>query len=452
MKNIERIADDLFNKIRSRFEPISTGDETGKSTGDPAQARFFNFTYQSSDGTDHGELTISIVDGRTLKITFSKGIAVAFTPEQEQEWEQFLRGMRKFAKRNMISFDIRDISRSNLTRRDIDQAAAQQSSYKTKDAPISESIQWSGTTRTSIQDFGATRLIVRHSEAVNEDDPRSRSRKIDAIFVETDQGERFRMPHNRLSLGRAMAQHLAHGGKIYDEAGQHIQEMAEEMTNLAFFVRSTKHRQFEDVETTGMVTSAVERYHQLRSDLGRLGRTRNYQQFAENFMPEAAAEDGYDIDELKERFVKKMIDDRLTAALPYVYRAYQNRQVGETKFVDEFESWTENLEESELDTAELSELMSKPIKAGPDGLDARAAVSAVVNNEELMDLISQAAQTQGADADMREVIDSWLEDNYPEYTSLIPVQANAAPINQTTVNPAATKESMERLRRLAGLL
>jgi hypothetical protein len=96
--------------------------------------------------------------------------------------------------------------------------------------------------------------------------------------------------------------------------------------------------------------------------------------------------------------------------------------------------------------------MSKPIKAGPDGLDARAAVGAVVNNEELMDLISQAAQTQGADADMREVIDSWLEDNYPEYTSLIPVQANAAPINQTTVNPAATKESMERLRRLAGLI
>ena len=242
MNNIENIADELFNKIRSRFDKVVITDEDGKNTDEPGKARFFSFEYHSSDGTRHGELTISIVDNRSLKATFSQGIGIAFTPEQETEWENFLRSMRMFAKRNMLSFDIRDINRSNLTKRDIATVAKNQSIATSKNYEIKESIQWHGTTRTSIQDFGPTRLIVRHSEAVDESKPGARSRKIESMFIETAEGERFRMPYNKLSLGRAMAQHLSHGGRIYDEPGQHIQGMAEEMNNLAFFVRNTRHR------------------------------------------------------------------------------------------------------------------------------------------------------------------------------------------------------------------
>ncbi|NCU93087.1 MAG: hypothetical protein EBV54_02960, partial [Burkholderiaceae bacterium] len=164
----------------------------------------------------------------------------------------------------------------------------------------------------------------------------------------------------------------AHGGRVYDEAGQHITGLAEEMANLSFFVRNTRHRQFEDAETTGMVESAIERYKILRNSLSRLSRARGYQQFAETFVPESGADEGYDIDELKERFVKKVFDDRLTAALPYVYRAYQQRQVGEERYVNEFDRWTEqvveyNLSDPDFDT--LRNLMSKPIKAGRNGID-----------------------------------------------------------------------------------
>lgn len=450
MNNINHIAEELFNKIRSRFDRITIGDENGKTTDEPENARFFNFEYVSSDGTSHGEITISLADTNSLKLMFNKNMNLE--PAQENEWEQFLRSIRMFAKRNMISFDIRDISRSNLTKRDIKQAAKNQSSFQTTDAPIKESIQWSGTTRTSIQDFGPTRLIVRHSEAVNEEQPGSRSRKIESMFVETDQGERFRMPYNRLSLGRAMAQHLAHGGRIYDEPGQHIQQMAEEMNNLAFFVRNTRHREFEDTETTGMVESAIERYRLLRSSLTKLGRGRGYQQFAENFIPEDSIEDDYDIDELKERFVKKMFDDRLTAALPYVYRAYQQRQVGENFYINEFETWTENVLEDDLTTPDLEQLkkiMSAPIQAGHEGIDAIGAIKNIVDNDELTDLITQAAQLQGDEVDVRKVIDDWFIENYPEYTSMIPqepVEPQSAPKPNTN-----TQEAFENLKRLAGL-
>lgn len=454
MNNINHIADELFNKIRSRFEPVTLGDENAKSTDDPEQARFFNFEYNSSDGTQHGKLTINIVDSKSLKVTFGQKIEKTFTPEQEQEWEGFLRSLRQFARRNRLTFDVRDINRSNLTKRDIAQVANTQSSYKKTDTPVTESIQWSGTTRTSVQDFGPTRLIVRHSEAVDEAKPGARSRKIESMFVETDQGERFRVPYNRLNLGRAMAQHVAHGGKIYDEAGQHIAGIAEEMNNLAFFVRNTRHRQFEDTETQGMVETAVERYRLLRNSLNRMGRTRGYHAFAETFSPEGNIEDDYDIDALKERFVKKMFDDRLTAALPYVYRAYQNRRVGEEKYVSEFEGWADQVEQQEIqeqvDVEALSELMSRPIKAGADGQDAIAAISSVIDDEDLNDLITQAASTQGSDADVRQVIDDYMMEQDPEYTSLMPQEQPNNTAEPIQSNPTA-QESLSLLRQLAGI-
>ena len=40
MKNIERIAEELFDKIRSRFEHVVLGDEKTNETDDPEQARF----------------------------------------------------------------------------------------------------------------------------------------------------------------------------------------------------------------------------------------------------------------------------------------------------------------------------------------------------------------------------------------------------------------------------
>lgn len=459
MQNIEQIATDLFNKIRSRFDSVTVGDEDGKNTDDPEQGRFFNFTYISSDGTEHGDITATIIDNKSLKLTFSQDIGVGFSPEQESEWEDFLRNLRKFAKRHLISFDIRDINRTNLKRRDINQMVRSQSSYKSGERAVSESIQWHGTTRTSIQEFGPVRLIVRHSERVDELKPGARSRKIESMFVETDMGERFRMPHNRLSLGRAMAQHIAHGGHIYDEPGQHIQEMAEEMSNLSFFVRNTRHRQFEDIETQGMVESAIERYKLLRSSLNKMARTRGYHQFAETFVPETNIDNDYDIDALKERFVKRMFDERLTAALPYVYRAYQSQGLGEERYMGEFAGWVDRVGQQEIsediDVQKLSELMAEPIKAGDQGIDAIAAISSVIDNEELNDLISQASQTQGSQADMRVVIDDWMLDNYPEYTSLMPQEnPSSAPTHSdsnTTTGQINPKESLDLIRQLAGL-
>jgi hypothetical protein len=59
MKNLKIIGEELFNKIRGRFPSVSIGDETGKTTSDPKQARFYEFDYHN-DETPLGKVTVSL--------------------------------------------------------------------------------------------------------------------------------------------------------------------------------------------------------------------------------------------------------------------------------------------------------------------------------------------------------------------------------------------------------
>ena len=489
MNNISNIAEELFNKIRSRFSPISLFNADGTPTDKEREARLFTFPYKSMvSGRKLGMLDINIMDERSLKVSFTKNMPFNFkVAEEETEWEQFVLGLRKFAKRNIMDFDIRDIGKDMLTPRDRMQVISSKKYAEEEGRPMAESIQWSGTTRTSIQDFGEARLVIRHSERVDEEKPGARSRKIESMFVETTQGERFRMPYNRLSLGRAMAQHVAHGGRIYDEAGQYISGMAEEMNNLAFFVRSTKNRQFEDAETAGMVEAACSRYKRLRETLVSLSKTRNYHSFAENFVPEDTdIIEEYDIDALKERFVKKMFDDRLTNALPYVYRAYQQSMTEGNGLVSEFAEWADELVEGDWASPDdpeqvekLRKIMQKPILAGPDGDQASSAIEDIIGSDELNNAFAEVSQgPEGDKTDVRLNIIAWLGENgysqlAAEFKQLLAQQVTAqAPVDPAAQDPntapqqqmaaaqvppqpamPATRESLDlsTLRNLAGI-
>ena len=45
MKNLNRIANDLFQKIRGRFASVTIGDQDGNITNIPSDARFFDFAF-----------------------------------------------------------------------------------------------------------------------------------------------------------------------------------------------------------------------------------------------------------------------------------------------------------------------------------------------------------------------------------------------------------------------
>ena len=361
MKPIEQISTDLFEKLRARANDINMGDEEANDTVDPAEARFFNFDYKQK-GHSFGNITITVADKKGLKVFYSKNITENDELD-EHRWFRFLRGLRKFAMRNLLTFDARDIGKSSLALRDIKTFAktyAQDASIK----DIAESKLY-GSTKSSYQKMGPVKLIVKHSAQVDENIHGARSRNIEKIFIENNEGERFKLESNNLLAGRVIARHVSNGGAHNDAFAKHVNESINELKDLRYFVMSSKRRQFEDATTTQMVESAVEYYNTLRETLHRLKGQRGYTKYMESFEESSSAEQLDEMTEdLKERFIQKYFDQRMEQAIPHIAKAYAAtiREAAQVaKQIAQFETGTARfgLNESDRDMLGLLEFTDK---------------------------------------------------------------------------------------------
>lgn len=434
MKEIDKIADNLFEKIRSRFDGVSLGDENAKATQDPEQARFFNFDFQI-EGEAIGNVTISLIDEKSMKVYFGKDITDRLAELAEEgvdhsnEWYDFLRGLRMFAKRNMLSFDTRDVTKSNLQLKDIKQQSKADSTIASDEINMTESRMY-GTSRHSFADVGNCKLRVVHTDSIDEEKRGARSRHIEAIFIETPRGERFRMDHTNMNGAAALANHLSNGGDHNDEIAEAIGSMVSEMGNMSHFVRSVKRRTDLDDETSQMAQAAVGRYGELKDHLKRLRSPRHYAEFVENYMPETAAEDEYDVDALRERFVKKLYDERFDQALPYVYRAHKKQMEAlNSPMAEEFETWANEvtegtwaMPEEDMEVEELAELLANPLLVGVNGDDATSALYNLIGDDQLFDDITELANIKGEDYDCRPEVLKWVEEHMPNILAQVTPQ------------------------------
>ena len=423
MREIDKIAENLFDKIRSRFSNVNLGDETAKRTQDPERARFFNFDFDV-DGETLGNVTISLIDEKAMKVYFGSDIIDNIKEDEDDDtkqeaWYDFLRNLRKFAKRNMLNFDTRDVAKSNLQLKDIKQQTKADDTVDKDEINVTESRMY-GTSRHSFADVGPCKLRIVHSDNIDEEKHGARGRKIDQIFIETPHGERFLVPHRHLGCAAALATHIGHGGEHNDEIAECMNGMVAEMGNMSHFVRSVKRRTDLDDETGQMAHAAINRYNELKNQLKRLRSPRHYLDFVENYMPESAMEE-YDVDALRERFVKKMYDERFDAALPFVYRAHKKQQESlNTPMAEEFESWANGvlegtwaMPESDEDTLNLVKLMGKPLLVGVNGEDATSALYNVIGDDQLFDDIHNMADIKGEEYDCRPEVLKWVKQNMP---------------------------------------
>jgi len=479
MRELDKISSALFDKIRSRFNSVNIGDDKAQQITDPEQARFLNFDYISSDGENFGNVTISLIDENSLKIYYGSNITDSLDDAQRKEWFGFLRDLKNFARRNMLTFDTRDINRSNLDLKDIRQQAGSDATFSKDELAIAESRLYGlgNNKRVSFGDVGKHKLIIKHRDQIDPDRHGSRGRQIEHVFVETPVGERFLLDHTNLHGARALARHLNEGGNIGDEGSVLINGMVKEMASMRHFVRSMRNRTFEDTETTGMVEAAMHRYNEVKENLKKF-QSRRGQELLTNMLDyNPNMEETVDIDALRERFVKKIYDDRFNEALPYVYRAYQNRKKMNTSETNEFESWansvTENTWDSDsddIDEDNLARLFQKPIAAGMDGVDGIAAIDHIedLNSEDLQISIKKLSQAQGPDADIRNTIIGWLMSNGERalaqslFTLLQQQNANTQPAPQqpaqpqqpvgaTAMDQPVVSEEVEMIRWLSGL-
>lgn len=482
MREIEKIAETVFEKIRSRFENVSLGDEKANGTSTPGDARFFNFDYISRSGQNFGNVHVSIVDPDSVKIYYARNITDELDDEEQEDWFEWLRSMRMLAKRNMMTFDTRDISRSNLKISDVKQQSKADGTFRADEISVSESViseGMYGSRLNSYEDRGPVTIRVKHSDYIDPDKRGSRARKIESIFLETHNGERFLLDYNNLHYARAQARHVSEGGMLHDEVGQHITGVMKEMAAMKHFISGASRRQFEDRETSSMVESAIKHYESQKNLLKKLRKSKDYREFKETYVPENDIEEDVDIERLRERFVKKIYNDKFDEALPYVYRAYQKEQMAlETNMSEEFERWLSeeqwNVPDTDTESGELDKIMSVPLEVGQDGLNAQGALEGVIGDDELFDNLKNLSDAEGSEADARPTILNWLKNNLPEmfakYNTNVqrptspeqPAQPNQTtgasgmdePVTQpspTATAPEQEQDDMNTLKQLAGL-
>ena len=227
MKNLDLISEELFNKIRGRFPSVTIGNVDGKVTNVPKDARYFDFDYKEGD-TSLGKVSVSVTD-ESIEVMYSDNFVGEQDELTQQNWYDFLKELRQFSKKRLMKFDTRNINKSNLDRRDYEFLAANRG-----DNTMSESKMY-GTNKLSYQNVDSARIVIKHTESVNPELGKARTRNIGKIYIESADGERFLYPYKHLTGARAMARHVAEGGKPFDDFGTHIVGLSEEMNKLRKF-------------------------------------------------------------------------------------------------------------------------------------------------------------------------------------------------------------------------
>ena len=311
MNIIEIIAQDLFDKVRSRFTNLQMGNEDGTVTSNPKDARFFDFDFVL-EGNNLGRVSISINERGTLKIFYSQGITEGTDLITRQLWYRFLKEMRFFAKRRMMRFDTRDITKGNLNKDDFQFLSINGS----KEATMNESSMY-GSSKTSYRKLESTRLVIRHGKAVDENKSGDRSRHINALFVENSEGERFKYPFNHLAGAKAMQRHVANGGTPFDDAGRSIVKMSEQIAQLNVFKRHVKTTALND-DANIIHARASSKLQQLRDTISGIQGQKTYENWMESFVPyeEAGDLDPVTIEDYKNKLTVKQFDETLESVFP----------------------------------------------------------------------------------------------------------------------------------------
>ena len=456
MNATNNIATDLFYKVRSRFSGLKLGAETGEITINPEDARFFDFNYMEGDNAI-GHVTVSLAEPNSMKVYFSNGITEGMDDEQKDNWYGFLKELRMFAKRRLLNFDTRDIAKDSLDKRDYaflsQYANPQPTTNNAIQKPVGEGVMNEsnlyGTKTQSFQKLEDTRLIIKHSKTLEDDQvPGARSRNISALFVENQEGERFKYPFIHLAGARAMQRHVANGGLPYDEIGESIIKMSEEIAQLKSFTNYVVRNDLMNSDTNSLVERGKTQLDTMREQIKKLSKQAHYEEYKESF----EAQPQYDVPEeiaeqFKEQFTIKNFKEDIASVFPVLYRLMKEEStIGYDDIVamtagdeevtgedvdfekedafEKFEAWAMNLgedsaiasqdpEEQKQAVKELQELVGQEFPLGVDGSNAINSLKGIIEDPELFKAIKDQSR-QDTDSDGRPLVKTWLENNAPE--------------------------------------
>src|SRR6056300_1156626 len=341
---------DLFNKIRSQFSNIRLGDENGAATANPADAVFFEFEFQE-DADTFGSVSISLADGENMKVYYNRDLVSKIDEDSRDEWYAFLKELKDFAVEHQLRFDVRDITKNNLTKQDYENLADTNKTVNTDEmseelaritklagvekAPVAEGL--AGTSKSSFENLNKTKLIIRHKGKVDETVPGARSRQIQSLYIENEDGERFKYPLTQLAGARAITRHVANGGKPYDEFGQHIISTSEDIAKLNSFSRYVTNKDQLNDNAGDIIEQTKMKLENLRNYVRNLSKQSHYEEASKDFKTsEEQILDDETVNKLREKFTMKNLDNRVEDALPIIYKIMSELEATQEKPIEEY--------------------------------------------------------------------------------------------------------------------
>ena len=362
MSTMDKISENLFAKIRGRFPSVTIGDAEGVVTDDPKTARYFDFDFKEGERI-LGKVSITINEEDGVVVTYNDSFITDEADLVKSSWYDFLKELRVFSKKNMMNFDTRDITKSNLDKRDYAHLTKNSSGDKT----MSESTMY-GTSRTSYEDVDKARLVLKHTQAVNPEIAGSRTQHVHSIYIESDNGERFKYPFRHLNGARALARHVSEGGHLYDEFGKHIVSLSEELSKLRQFKTYMNRSAVMAEGLKGYVNAVNERLETVKKECLKLQREAYYKNAIENYKQEVLEDVPEEvsnswIDELTIR----SFNEELKSVFQYVYKL-----INDSKKVDEV--GPEDLLSEKTDQNDIHGSIDWVV-VGDDGEEAEAELS-----------------------------------------------------------------------------
>jgi hypothetical protein len=460
----------LFDLLVTRgFDPEML-DSSGKAAPSAEDAEIYSFEFISSGGTNHGTVVVMLGDDKQLELFSGDNVGRGMDSEDKTEWYEFQHQLKNFATKNFMTFGSQNINRLKYSMQG--QAALKEGLYES----------WNGTKNVSWNGGpDSVRLMIRHKRpmGVNE----ARFRQVESLFLETAEGERYKLPFRNLAGGRAMVEHVRQGGRPYDMRGQHIANMVEELNVLSRFRRASQGRVFEG-DTANLVSQATAYHSDVSRALKGLASARGYNTYFESWNPADMTEQELIIEDIKTLFVQETIDSRIEQALPILARIQQ--QGTAMKEANIFEAWANTLLEGTWATPdtpeeqqELIALLSKELPVGADATNATEQLYSLVGDDSLFDQLQDLAE-QDPNADCRSLVIARIKEmsdkGFDDFDTVLdalkstqlapPTVAPEAPAAPAEVPPAPVAEQddeeysvdggmnnelLSRLQELAGM-
>jgi len=418
-------------------------DRSGRPTNAP-DAKTFTFDYQGASGKNYGTMVIVLDSDNEMKIMYGDNLGRTMEGTDKNEFFDFIQHLSKKATMNRWTHTIADISQLKHTMQGL--AAIQEGLFEGYYG--NRNISYAGAPTQA-------RLKIKHSQPLGEND--ARFRHVESLFVETADGECFKLGFRNLSGGRAMLEHVRQGGKPYDIRGCHLTEMVSEIATLSRFNRASAGRVLEGV-TQEVVSQAQVYYKQLRENLKRMSTSRGYSKYFESWHPADITEQEELVENIKTLFVEQTIDTRIEQALPLLAKIQQGHDMKEAEI---FESWINNLAEGTWNLPETPEqldklktLMTSELIVGPDAINATEQLYDLVGDDILFDRLRElAAQDPRANAfNDTEVMNRLAElgIQMPEPAAPgNPAEPQVAPEQKPAV--AEGPDALQRMQEMAGM-